>query len=83
MRQKNRFFIYFWAFVAGSPIIFLAPPAHAYLDAGTGSMLLQLIIGGVAGLLMAIKLYWRHILVKLGIKKEAPDSSPPDSGEPE
>jgi hypothetical protein len=37
----------------------LAVPAHAYLDAGTGSMLLQLILGGVAGLVVIMKLYWQ------------------------
>lgn len=36
-----------------------AIPAHAYLDAGTGSMLLQLILGGVAGLVVIMKLYWQ------------------------
>ena len=32
-------------------------PAHAYLDPGTGSILLQLLLGGVAGFLVIIKLY--------------------------
>ena len=40
----------------------LAAPAHAYLDAGTGSMLLQLILGGVAGLVVIVKLYWQKLL---------------------
>lgn len=39
-----------------------ALPAHAYLDAGTGSMLLQLILGGVAGLVIIMKLYWQKFL---------------------
>jgi len=34
-----------------------ASPAWAYLDPGTGSMLLQLMLGGVAGALVAGKLY--------------------------
>lgn len=42
--------------------------AHAYLDAGTGSMILQLLLGGAAGLLLAIKLYWYRFLSFLGIK---------------
>ncbi len=33
-------------------------PAHAYIDPGTGSMLLQLLLGGVAGALVILKLYW-------------------------
>ena len=35
-------------------------PAHAYLDPGTGSMLLQLLLGGVAGVLVVGKLYWHQ-----------------------
>lgn len=42
--------------------------AYAYLDAGTGSMILQLLLGGAAGLLLAIKLYWYRFLSFLGIK---------------
>jgi hypothetical protein len=33
-------------------------PALAYLDPGTGSILLQLLLGGVAGFLVIVKLYW-------------------------
>ena len=33
-------------------------PAYAYLDPGTGSMILQLLLGGLAGALVIIKLYW-------------------------
>lgn len=36
-------------------------PAYAYLDPGTGSMILQLLLGGVAGALMVGKLYFRKI----------------------
>ena len=32
--------------------------AHAYLDPGTGSILLQSLRGGAAGLLVIIKVYW-------------------------
>lgn len=33
----------------------------AYLDAGSGSMLLQMLLGGVAAVGVAAKLYWRRI----------------------
>jgi hypothetical protein len=39
----------------------LAWPAHAYLDAGVGSMIVQLLLGGTAGLLVVGKLYWTRI----------------------
>ena len=35
-------------------------PAYAYLDAGTGSMILQLLLGGLAGLAIVGKLYWNN-----------------------
>lgn len=44
--------------------------AHAYLDAGTGSMILQVLLGGVAGLAIAGKLYWYKFLSLVGIKRE-------------
>jgi hypothetical protein len=44
--------------------------AHAYLDPGTGSMILQLLLGGVAGLLLAGKLYWQKLVSLLGFKRE-------------
>ena len=49
-------------------------PALAYLDPATGSMILQLLLGGVAGALVVGKLYWQR--VKDFFRKE---SEPPDS----
>jgi len=43
--------------------------AQAYLDPGTGSLFIQVILGGVAGLLIAGKLFWHRILVFLRIRK--------------
>ena len=46
-------------FLAG--VIFLLPTSsHAYIDPGTGGMLLQLLLGGVAGVLIVLKVYWRR-----------------------
>ena len=39
----------------------VSSPAYAYIDPGTGSMLLQLMLGGVAGLLVVGKLYFHKI----------------------
>jgi len=51
--------------------------AWAYLDPGSGSMLLQLLLGGVAGVVMLLKLYWHQLLVFFGIKKkETPEETP-------
>lgn len=53
-------------------LILVSPltPAFAYLDPGTGSMLLQLVLGGVAGLIVIAKLYWDRLLKFLKIRKE-------------
>lgn len=40
--------------------------AHAYLDPGTGSIILQVLLGGVAGLALAAKLYWHKFLSLCG-----------------
>jgi hypothetical protein len=42
--------------------------AEAYLDPGSGSMLIQLVLGGVAGLLVILKLYWRRLLALFGVR---------------
>jgi hypothetical protein len=33
----------------------------AYLDPGTGSLILQVIVGGVAGALVTVKLWWARV----------------------
>ena len=50
-------------------------PAHAYLDPGTGSMLLQLLLGGVAGALVVGKLYWHRVKAFFG-RGPAPRPNP-------
>lgn len=48
----------------------LAPmPAYAYLDPGAGSALIQGILGAVAAIGVALKLYWHRILKFLGLRK--------------
>ena len=37
-------------------------PAYAYLDPGTGTMILQIILGGIAGIAVAGKLFWTQIV---------------------
>lgn len=36
-------------------------PAHAYLDPTTGSILLQGLLAGVAGLTVVLRLYWHRL----------------------
>ena len=44
--------------------------AHAYLDPGTGSIILQGIIGAIAAIAVALKLYWHKLLKLLGVRKK-------------
>ncbi len=36
--------------------------AYAYLDAGTGSMILQAILAGVAGAVVLVKVFWQRFV---------------------
>lgn len=60
----------------------VSPAAFAYLDPGTGSMLLQLLIAGVLGALFTIKMYWyrfKGFFARLMGKEPAdPDPANPD-----
>jgi hypothetical protein len=48
-------------------------PAHAYLDPATGSMILQVLLGGVAGLALVARLYWHRLLTLLRIRSDEPE----------
>lgn len=39
----------------------LVPEARAYLDPGTGSMIIQVVIGGVLAVSYTVKVYWKKI----------------------
>jgi uncharacterized RDD family membrane protein YckC len=44
--------------------------AFAYLDPGTGSAMLQGILGALAAIAMVLKLYWYRLLRMLGLRKD-------------
>jgi hypothetical protein len=54
--------------------------AYAYIDPGTGSYVMQLIIAGLVGVGFAIKIYWGRIK---GFFSRSPsgEQEPGDSGE--
>jgi hypothetical protein len=47
-----------WTVLAGALLIAIPNQALAYIDPGAGSMLVQLILGGTAGLLLVGRLFW-------------------------
>jgi hypothetical protein len=57
-------------------LLSLATTILGYLDPGSGSMLVQLLVGGVAAAAVAIKLYWYRLLRLLRIRKDEPELRP-------
>jgi len=49
---------------------FLISNAYAYIDPGSGSLILQMILGALVGVGIAMKVYWFKIKEKFsGLKK--------------
>jgi hypothetical protein len=44
------------------PLLVVPSVAHAYLDPGTGSYAVQLLVGSLLGGLFAIGLFWRRVV---------------------
>ena len=60
-----------WQWSAAVLLTLIAGPASAYLDPGTGSMLLQVILGGIAAVGVALKLFWHKIRIAIGLGSKA------------
>ena len=48
---------------------------HAYIDPGSGAMVLQLLFGGIAGALVVGKLYWQKIVALVRRTPKEPKKS--------
>jgi len=59
-----------WHWLLTLVLLAVVSPAQAYLDPGTGSMLLQVILGGLAAVGVALKLYWHKLRVALGLRRK-------------
>ncbi len=51
----------------------VSAPAHAYIDPGTGSAILQGILAALAAIALTAKLYWHRLLRMLGLRKQVED----------
>jgi hypothetical protein len=60
---KKKFYYFILIF------IFFSNTANAYIDPGTGSALIQGLIGALAAIIISLKLYWHKLLKFLGIRK--------------
>ena len=49
-----------WALLIFYWLLF-PPPTYAYIDPGTGSYILQVVIAGLLGALVSVRIYWARI----------------------
>ena len=54
MINNTLFFLYFFLFTSS---------AHAYLDPGTGSIILQAIVGAFAAFLSTLYIFWEKVKI--------------------
>jgi len=57
-------------------LLLIQRDASAYLDPSSGSILVQILLGGVAGFAVLLRIYWRKIRRKLGLYKEDSNKEP-------
>ena len=50
------------SFLAIMTVLFMTKPTYAYLDPGTGSFVIQVLVGFVAGAGVLVKMYWNKII---------------------
>lgn len=77
-RDGRKVLALFWlfSFVA----ISLHPSeAQAYLDAGTGSLIFQAVLGGLVGALVIVRMRWRSLMARF--RKNATEDEKPEMRE--
>lgn len=68
------------ALLSLSFLVVVTGPAHAYLDPGTGSILLQGLVAAIAGGLVAARLYWSKVKQFLTFAKRKDSGPDGDAG---
>jgi hypothetical protein len=66
------------AFLASISVLSYTAPASAYLDPGTGSMMLQALLGGIAGAAVVGRLYWHRMKSFMTSRFSAKPRNPPE-----
>ena len=73
-----------WRARPGVALLLAPVPAWAYIDPGVGSVMLQLIFGGLAAAAAALGLYWRQLLGGLRrLLRKAPRPAADDPTSPD
>ena len=75
--MKNTFS---FAALAAAGLAAMEQPVHAYLDPGSGSMLLQILLGGFAAIGVAAKLCWHRLAARFGRKPIDPAGTGASTG---
>jgi hypothetical protein len=60
-------------------LVLLSSPAYAYLDPGTGSMLVQGLVAGLAVASAALATFWTRIRRLFSGRTKPADPEPPDA----
>jgi hypothetical protein len=63
--------------------IAISPEVLAYLDPGSGSMLLQALLGGIAGIVVTLRLFGRRVTSFLAFWRRTPRSPAEPESEPD
>jgi hypothetical protein len=72
--MSRRFVLMTWLAVQ---LAVFSGAAHAYLDPGTGSILVQSLLAGVAGAVAIVSLYWHRLKAFFAnLRKPSDDSKP-------
>ncbi len=67
--------------LSAAALVSLETSAYAYLDPGTGSIILQAIVASVASSLFVIKMYWYKIKSLVGLGRTANRDDSADSAQ--
>lgn len=70
-----------YSYLAATLTLGLPLDAFAYLDAGTGSMIIQGLIGALVAGIYVIKLNWHRLLILFGVRKKTVDEADAKVGE--
>jgi hypothetical protein len=74
MLHKERLISAAWAIVFLAVIFFLPTrTAHAYLDPGSGSLLLQILVAGAVGALLTFRVWWKRLAGLITGKQDSED----------
>ena len=63
-------------------VLVVAPPAHAYLDPSTGSMIISALVGVIASLGLVLKSSWYRVRALFGRGDRRSSDPMPPAGNP-